>query len=218
MRPEFQRDKDTLTMAMNFHIAAAQRTYIERIDITGNRQTQDKVIRREFRVAEGDAFNSFLAQALAGPHQFARLSSRTSSRSSDVKGSAPDRIVLEANVEEKSNGELSLSAGFSSLEQFILQASIRQRNFRGKGQELSRLRRLFELFEVGRAGLHRTLSVRQEHRASAATIFRRDYNAFNYIGDDRQTTYSQVSTGFQVVAGVPLTEYWSLSGRYGLAL
>src|SRR3546814_3898127 len=51
-------------------------------------------------------------------------------------GSAPDRIVLETNVEEKSTGELQLSAGFSSLERFIVSASIRQRNFRGKGQEL----------------------------------------------------------------------------------
>src|SRR3546814_10193448 len=51
-------------------------------------------------------------------------------------GSAPDRIVLETNVQEKSTGELSLSAGFSSLERFIVSASITQRNFRGKGQEL----------------------------------------------------------------------------------
>ena len=51
-------------------------------------------------------------------------------------GSAPDRIILETNVEEKPTGELSLSAGFSSIENFLLQASIRQRNFRGLGQEL----------------------------------------------------------------------------------
>ena len=45
-----------------------------------------------------------------------------------------DRVVLGVNVEEKSTGELQLSAGYSSLERFILQASIRQRNFRGMGQ------------------------------------------------------------------------------------
>ncbi|MCA1523476.1 outer membrane protein assembly factor BamA, partial [Bradyrhizobium sp. IC3069] len=57
--PEYQRDRDTLTMGINFHIAQAQRTYVERIDINGNTQTQDKVIRREMRLAEGDAFNDF---------------------------------------------------------------------------------------------------------------------------------------------------------------
>jgi len=52
--------------------------------------------------------------------------------------------------------------------------------------------------------------------ALGATLFRRDYNAFNYIGDSRNTTYQQVSTGFQLVTGVPLTEYWTFSGRYTL--
>ena len=92
-------------------------------------------MRREFRLAEGDAFNSFLVK---------RSKDRINSlgffqEKLDIEqkpGSAPDRIVLETNVQEKSTGELSLSAGYSSLERFIISASITQRNFRGKGQEL----------------------------------------------------------------------------------
>ncbi|MCE3590707.1 FtsQ-type POTRA domain-containing protein, partial [Escherichia coli] len=57
--PEYNRDPETLTMGLNFHIGQAQRTYVERIEINGNTQTQDKVVRREIRLAEGDAFNSF---------------------------------------------------------------------------------------------------------------------------------------------------------------
>ena len=57
--PEYTPDREALTMAVNFHIGQAQRTYVERIDVTGNTNTQDKVVRREIRVAEGDAFNSF---------------------------------------------------------------------------------------------------------------------------------------------------------------
>jgi outer membrane protein insertion porin family len=215
VRPDFQRDKDTLTMAMNFHIGEANRTYIERIDITGNRQTQDKVIRREFRVAEGDAFNTFLVKRSQD-----RINSlgyfQDKFEIERVEGSAPDRIVLKANVEERANGELTLSAGFSSLEQFILQASIRQRNFRGMGQTVSASVDYSSYSKSVELGFTEPYLF-DKNIALGGTIFRRDYNAFNYIGSDRSTTYSQVSTGFQVVAGVPLTEYWTLSGRYYLA-
>ncbi|MDB5676204.1 MAG: bamA, partial [Sphingomonas bacterium] len=212
--PEFQRDPETLTMSINFHIAQAQRTYVERIDINGNTQTQDKVIRREIRIAEGDAFNSF---------QVKRSQDRINSLGffqekfeiKQVPGSSPDRVVLEANVEEKSTGELSLSAGFSSLEKFIIQASITQHNFRGKGQELrasvnySTYSKSVELGFTDPYLFDRNIAI-------GGDIFRRDYNAFNYVGDQRQTTYTQVSTGFQIRAGIPLTEFWSLSARYGL--
>ncbi|WEK45068.1 MAG: outer membrane protein assembly factor BamA [Candidatus Sphingomonas colombiensis] len=215
VNPEFQRDRDALTMSINFHIGQAQRTYVERVEITGNTQTQDKVIRREVRLAEGDAFNSF---------QVKRSTDRINSLGyfqdkfeiKQTPGSAPDRVVLEANVEEKATGQLQLSAGYSSLERFIVQANITQSNFRGKAQEL-------------RAGVNYSAYSKSvelgftepylfdKNIALGVDVFRRDYNAFNYLGTDRQTTYSQTSTGFQVRAGVPLTEYWSLSGRYGLS-
>ena len=213
--PEFAPDREHLTMSINFHIAQAQRTYVERVEISGNTQTQDKVIRREIRLAEGDAFNTF---------QVKRSQDRINSLGffqdkfeiKQTPGSTPDRVVLEANVEEKSTGELQLSAGYSSLERFIIQANITQRNFRGKGQEL-------------RAGVNYSTYSKSielgftepylfdKNVAVGVDLFRRDYNAFNFVGAQRQTTYSQTSTGFQVRAGVPLTEYWSLSGRYGLS-
>jgi outer membrane protein insertion porin family len=215
VRPEFQRDKDTLTMSMNFRIGEANRTYIERIDITGNRQTQDKVIRREMRVAEGDAFNTFLVKRSQDRiNSLGYFQDKFEIERKD--GSAPDRIVLAANVEEKPNGELTLSAGFSSLERFILQASIRQRNFRGKGQTVSASVDYSSYSKSVELGFTEPYLFDQ-NIALGGTIFRRDYNAFNYIGTDRSTTYSQISTGFQLVAGVPLTEYWTLSGRYQLS-
>jgi outer membrane protein insertion porin family len=215
VNPEFNRDRETLTMGINFNIAQQQRTYVERVDITGNTQTQDKVIRREIRLAEGDAFNSF---------QMKRSQDRINSLGyfqdkfeiKPVQGSSADRVVLEATVEEKSTGELQLSAGYSSLERFIIQSSITQRNFRGKGQEL-------------RAGVNYSTYSKSielgftepylfdKNIAIGGDIFRRDYNSFNFNQGNRQTTYSQVSTGFQIRAGVPLTEFVSLSGRYGLS-
>jgi outer membrane protein insertion porin family len=215
VNPEFQRDRETLTMGINFHIAAAQRSYVERIEINGNTQTQDKVIRREIRLSEGDAFNSF---------QLKRSQDRINSLGffqekfeiKKTQGSAPDRVVLEANVEEKSTGELSLSAGYSSLERFIIQASVRQRNFRGKGQELRASVNYSSYSKSVEVGFTEPYLF-DKNIAVGGDIFRRDYNAFNYVGQDRQTTYTQVSTGFQIRAGLPLTEYWSLSGRYGLS-
>ncbi|PZQ60878.1 MAG: outer membrane protein assembly factor BamA [Sphingomonas taxi] len=213
--PEFQRDRDTLTMSINFHIGQAQRTYVERVDITGNTQTQDKVVRREVRLGEGDAFNSF---------QVKRSQDRINSLGffqdkfeiKQTPGSAPDRVVLEANVEEKSTGELQLSAGFSSLERFIIQANITQNNFRGKGQTLSAGVNYSSYSKSINLGFTEPY-VFDKNIALGVDIFRRDYNAFNFIGTDRNTTYSQVSTGFQVRTGVPLTEYWQLAGRYSFS-
>ncbi|WP_443026804.1 outer membrane protein assembly factor BamA [Sphingomonas sp. LT1P40] len=212
--PEFRRDRETLTMTLNFNIAEARRTYVERIDIVGNTQTQDKVIRREMRIAEGDAFNTFLVK---------RSQDRINSLGyfgekfeiEQKEGSAPDRVILTANVEEKSTGELTLSAGFSSLERFIFQGSIRQRNFRGKGQDL-RLSADYSSYsksvEVGFTEPY----LFDQNVALGGTIFRRDYNSFNYLGADRRTTYEQVSTGGQLVLGIPLTEFWTASARYSL--
>ncbi len=216
VNPEYQRDAETLTMGINFHIAQAQRTYVERVDITGNTQTQDRVIRREIRLAEGDAFNSF---------QVKRSQDRINSLGyfqdkfeiKQTAGSSPDRVVLGANVEEKATGSLQLSVGYSSLEQFIIQANITQSNFRGKGQELRagiNYSYYSKSVELGFTDPY----VFNKNVALGVDLFRRDYNSFNTtLTGTRNTTYAQTSTGFQVRAGVPLTEFWSLSGRYGLS-
>src|SRR5690606_39624906 len=101
----------------------------------GNTLTHDKVVRREFRLNEGDAFNSFGIKRTENRIDALPIF-QENLEIERKEGSAPDRIILETNVEEKPTGELSLSAGFSSIENFLLQASIRQRNFRGLGQQL----------------------------------------------------------------------------------
>lgn len=212
VRPQFERSKDDLTMGITFVLAEAPRVYVERVDVNGNTLTQDKVIRREFRLAEGDAFNTF---------QIKRSTNRINSLGyfqekfevEQKPGSAPDRIVLEANVEEKATGQLQLSAGFSSLESFIIQASIEQRNFRGRGQTVgasvnySRFSRSAEVSFTEPYLFDRNVS-------AGVDIYRRDFNSFNFNNNDRNTTFEQTTTGFQGRVGVPLTEYVSLIGRY----
>ena len=212
VRPEYVRNKEELTMSLTFQIAEAPRVYVEKIDVNGNTLTQDKVIRREFRLAEGDAFNSL---------QVKRSTSRINSLGyfqekfeiEQKPGSAPDRIVLEANVEEKPTGQLQLSAGYSSLEGLIFQGAIEQRNFRGRGQTIG-LNLAYSNYSKQVDISFTEPYVFDKNISLGVNVYRRDLNSFNYYNNDRNTIYQQATTGFQVRAGVPLTEYVSAVASY----
>jgi len=216
INPEFHRNPETRTMDITFDVGESPRTYVERIDVNGNTLTHDKVVRREFRLNEGDAFNSFGLKRTEN-----RINSlgyfQENLEVNRKEGSTPDRIILETNVEEKPTGELSLSAGFSSIENFLLQGSIRQRNFRGLGQQLqasvnySSYSKSVELGFTEPYLFDRNISV-------GGSVYRRDLNSFNFINNDRQTTFQQTTTGGQLNIGVPLTEFMSFFGRYTLNL
>ena len=214
VRPRFTRDKDAKTMSVTFNIGDAPRQYIERIDINGNTVTRDKVIRREFRLAEGDPFSSLRVKRSRDRIQSLGFF-QDNLEVTQTQGSAPDRVILGVDVEEKSTGELQLSAGFSSLERFLVNLSIRQRNFMGKGQELragvnySSFSKSVELGFTEPYLFDRNIAV-------GFDIYRRDFRSFGISRDD--TTYKQTVTGGQIRAGVPLTEYVQLALRYGLNL
>jgi len=216
VRPDFKRNKESLTMGVTFQVADAPRVYVERIDINGNTITRDKVVRREFRLAEGDAFNGFRVKRSRDRIQSLGFF-QDKLEIGQKQGSTPDKVILEANLEEKSTGQLQVSAGYSSLEKFIVNASITQSNFMGKGQEIRT--------SVDYSVYSKSINVGftepylfDKSIALGVDVFRRDLNSFNYVNNDRNTTYSQVTNGFQVRAGLPLTEYWSLALRYGLSL
>jgi outer membrane protein insertion porin family len=213
VRPDYNRNKDDLTMGVTFQIAEAPRVYVERVDVNGNTLTQDKVVRREFRIAEGDAFNSL--QVKRSTNRIKSLGYFQEKFEVEQKpGSAPDRVILEANVEEKPTGELQLSAGFSSIESFILQASIQQRNFRGRGQTLG-LSGSYSRYSKSAELSFTEPYVFDKNISTGIDLYRRDYNSFGFGDDgDRNTTYKQATTGFQIRAGVPLTEYLTAIARY----
>ena len=210
VQPEFQRNREDLTMNVVFQIAESPRTYVERIDINGNTLTQDKVIRREFRVAEGDAFNSLAVKRTTN-----RINSlgyfQENFEVTQVEGSAPDRIVLEANVQEQPTGQLTLSAGFSSLESFIFQGSIQQNNFRGRGQTVGLSANYSRYSRSGSVSFTEPYLFDKNISASAQ-IYRNDYN--NGYFDRDNATYEQAQTGAQFRLGVPLSEFTSLIGSY----
>ncbi|RKF21979.1 outer membrane protein assembly factor BamA [Altericroceibacterium spongiae] len=212
VQPQFSRNRDDLTMDVTFTIAEAPRVYIQRIDVNGNTLTQDKVVRREFRVAEGDAFNS-----LAVKRSTARINSlgyfQENFEINQVQGDDPGSIVLEANVQEQPTGELTLSAGFSSLESFILSGSIRQRNFRGRGQTVG-LSANFSSYSRSASVSFTEPYLFDKNISTGIDIYRREYDNDYYNNDNE--TYSSATTGFQARVGVPLTEYLSVLGRYTL--
>jgi outer membrane protein insertion porin family len=212
VQPRFNRDPDNRKMNVTFVLREAPRVYVERVDINGNTLTQDKVVRREFRLAEGDAFNSLGVQRTT-----ARINSlayfQENFEVTQTEGSAPDRIILEANVEERPTGELQFSAGFSSIEQFILAGSIRQRNFRGRGQTIG-LSVNYSQFSRSAQVSFSDPYIFDRNISGGIDIYRRDFNSFNFTNNDRNTTFKQATTGFSLRAGVPLTEYMSLVGSY----
>lgn len=213
--PDFVRDKDKLTMSVDFKVKDAPRRYVESIVINGNTHTKDKVARREFRLSEGDAFNSFRVKRSRDRIQSLGFF-QEKMEIEQKPGSAPDRVILEANLEEKSTGELQVSAGFSSLEKFIVNLSITERNFMGKGQEVRASVDYSTYSKSVNLGFTEPYLF-DKNIAIGGDVFRRDYNSFNFLGNDRNTTYQQVTTGFQVRLGVPLTEYTSVALRYGLS-
>ncbi|CFX41416.1 Outer membrane protein assembly factor BamA [Candidatus Filomicrobium marinum] len=132
VRPRATPDMYARTIAINYVIDEGPRVYIERINISGNERTKDHVIRREFRLAEGDAFNPLMVDRAEK-----RLKALGFFKAVDVKrrpGSAPDRVVLDVQVTEQSTGELSFGAGYSTAEGVIGDVSISERNLLGNGQ------------------------------------------------------------------------------------
>ncbi|HEV8030936.1 MAG TPA: outer membrane protein assembly factor BamA [Stellaceae bacterium] len=134
VKPEVTRNRDERTIDIVFNVREGPQVYVERIDISGNVRTLDKVIRREFRLVEGDAFNTGKMQRSKD-----RIKNLGFFKKVDVtnsQGSAPDRTVITVEVEEQSTGELSFGLGFSTSDGPLIDASVRERNFLGRGQDV----------------------------------------------------------------------------------
>ena len=134
VRPNVERDKDKRRINITFDIQEGPRVYVERINITGNTRTLDKVIRREFRLVEGDAFNT--AKVRRSQQRLRNLGFFEKVDVSNSAGSAPDRTVIDVNVVEASTGELSFGAGYSSSAGILGDIQLKERNFMGRGQEV----------------------------------------------------------------------------------
>jgi outer membrane protein insertion porin family len=134
VHPRIARDHDKRTIDVIMKIDQGPRVYVERINVVGNTRTLDKVIRREMRLTEGDAFNRVLLD-----RSRTRIRGLGFFKDVDIKqtpGSAPDRTDLTVAVTEQSTGELSVGAGYSSTSSLVGEFSYTERNLFGRGQYL----------------------------------------------------------------------------------
>lgn len=135
VRPRINRDRDNRAINITFDVQEGPRVYVERIEISGNVRTLDEVIRREFRLVEGDAFNT--ARLRRSQQRIRDLGFFENVEVSNVPSeSAPDRTVVQVEVQEQATGELSFGIGWSNSMGALFDVSVRERNLLGRGQDL----------------------------------------------------------------------------------
>ena len=134
IRPRVKRKKKERVIDITFRVREGPRVFVERIDITGNVRTIDSVIRREMVLVEGDAFNA--SKTRRARKKIRNLGFFEKVDVKNVVGSRPDKTVLQVKVRERSTGEISFGAGFSTTNGFLGNVGIRERNLLGKGQDL----------------------------------------------------------------------------------
>jgi outer membrane protein insertion porin family len=133
VRPRYVADPATRTVNVVFQVNEGPRVYVNRIDIIGNTQTLDHVIRRELNLVEGDAYNRALVDR--SENNLKALGFFKEVTIEETPTANADRTDLLVTVEEQATGELTFSAGYSSVDQLMIDLGITQRNFRGRGQD-----------------------------------------------------------------------------------
>jgi outer membrane protein insertion porin family len=202
-------DRDTVNHKINvaFTIDDGPRVYVERINVRGNTRTKDYVIRREIDFGEGDAYNRALVDR--AERRLKNLSFFKSVKISNEPGSAPDRVVLNVDVEEQPTGEFSIAGGFSTADGWMAEASISERNLLGQGQfakfsvQYGQRARGFEVSFAEPYFLGYRMGV-------GIDLYARHTLASNYVSYDTQTYGGVLRAGFQ------LNEELSLQTRYNI--
>jgi outer membrane protein insertion porin family len=131
VRPRGDRNFEAHTVSITYAIDEGPRTYIERINVRGNTRTRDYVIRREFDISEGDAYNRALVDR--AERRLKNLDFFKSVKIVTEPGSSTDRVILIVDLEEKSTGDFSVSGGYSTTDGALAEVSIAERNFLGRG-------------------------------------------------------------------------------------
>ena len=135
IRPKVNQRREDRAIDVTFQVAQGARVHVERIDIEGNVRTLDEVIRREFQLVEGDAFNT--SKLRRSRRRIQNLGFFKTAKVKNIEGSSPDKTVINVAVEEQSTGQVSLGVGFSSLDGALGDIGISERNLLGRGQNLS---------------------------------------------------------------------------------
>jgi outer membrane protein insertion porin family len=207
VRPRGDRDFQTKTINLAFVVEEGTRAYIERINVRGNTRTRDYVIRREFDIGEGDAYNRALVDR--AERRLKNLAYFKTVKITNEPGSAPDRVVINVDVEEQSTGEFSVAGGYSTADGFLAEASVADRNLMGRGQYAK------ASVTYGQRTRGVDLSFVEPYllgyrMAGGIDFFARENLASNYV------SYNTKTIGTNLRLGFALTEELALQPRYSI--
>ena len=207
VKPRGDRNFEAHTVSITFAIDEGPRVYIERINLKGNTRTRDYVVRREFDVSEGDAYNRALVDR--AERRLKNLDFFKTVKITTEPGSSGDRVILNVELEEKSTGDFSVSGGYSTTDGPLAEVSISERNFLGRG--------LFAKASVTYGEYARGVSLSfvnpylLDYRVAAGLdIFYKQQLPNSYI------SYGTTTLGFSPRLGFTLREDLSLQLRYSL--
>lgn len=207
IEPNYSANPETDTVDVTFNIKEGQRVYVDRINIIGNTRTLDNVVRREMMLTEGDAFNRTLLER--SRNNLRALGFFKDVTVAEGRGSAPDRSVVNVTVTEQPTGELSVGAGFSSVDAFVVNLGITERNFRGRGQNV--------VARLEWGSLRQQIDFRFTEPKFLGRDLRAGFDAFHSRYDlSEYSSYDYRSTGGGVRVSYPLNGYTLFSTRYFL--
>ncbi|HEY1385487.1 MAG TPA: outer membrane protein assembly factor BamA, partial [Dongiaceae bacterium] len=197
VRPRIDRDAENKVLNLTYDIQEGPKVYVERIDISGNVRTQDKVIRREFRLAEGDAFST---SKLRRTEQ--RLKDLGFFESVDIQAvpaDSPDKTIIKVKVAEKSTGELSFGAGFSTADGPLANVGVRERNLLGKGYDVRA--------QLNVSGRRSTADISFTDPYFLDKELSAGFDIFHRRFDRKESSFQERNTGAGLRLGYDLTEY-----------
>ncbi|HXX02892.1 MAG TPA: outer membrane protein assembly factor BamA [Xanthobacteraceae bacterium] len=207
VRPRGDRNPQNRTISVVFVVDEGVRAYIERINIRGNTRTRDYVIRREFDISEGDPYNRALIDR--AERRIKNLNFFKNVKITNEPGSAPDRVVINVDVEEQSTGDFSVMGGYSTAEGFMAQVSISERNLLGTGR-FARASFTYGQYIRGAELSFVEPYFVDERMSFGIDLFARETIASPYI------SYGTDNLGTTLKFGIPLREDLSLQLRYSI--
>lgn len=194
--PRISKNEEDRTVDIEFELVEGKRVYIERIDIRGNAQTHDRVVRRQFHVVEGDAFNAREIRRAEGRIRASGLFDTVETRIRE--GSGDDRAIVSVDVEEAQTGSLSFGAAFSSSEGIAATAGLSERNFLGRGQAIS--------IEIAKAKSSTTFAFGFTEPALFDQDLSAGFNIFYRSNSLDESSISTLSIGLTPRIEFPMTE------------
>jgi outer membrane protein insertion porin family len=207
VRSRLERNPAARTVDLVFALEERSRQYIERIVVRGNGATREEVIRREFDLGEGDAFNRALVER--AERRLKALGLFKSVRIASEPGSAPDRLVLRVEVEEQKTGDFGITGGYSTADGLLGEVSVSEQNFLGRGQYIKVAATAGQYLRGG------TLSVIEPHLLGSRAALGADLSFRETLTNANQS-YGSSSYGAAVKVLAPVTDTLATEARYSL--